>query len=290
MTYCTLKFTVLLVAFTMLDSTLMIRVRALHGAVPANAFLRIARELAFVAAEVGRMISLSAEAGSATTSTYFPSPGAAFEEAGFGLPDLPNGWSIVRAESGGESAETARVEGQSVALVIAPPQAQREAVQCVRAGVREIQAGVPERPAGFSDAALRGLRRAATLSGRQLQVSLSSGQGEGEAVALDATTVAQVDGWLSGQRDAIGSVEGHLDVISVHNRPRFTIYGRHGERIECLFEAALLPEVKSALGERVCIRGRVTYRKDGIPATVEARWLRQLRPQSQSPAVAALLG
>jgi hypothetical protein len=178
-----------------------------------------------------------------------------------------------------ELVDLGNTGGQSIALVIAPPLSQRTAVQQVREGVRSIHARNPQRPEGFTDAALRALRRAAYLSGPKLRITLSSGQGEGEAVPLDAALVAQIDSWLAGQRNAIGSVEGKLEVISVHNRLRFTLYGGRGERIECLFQETLLPQVKSALGERVCIRGRVHYRKDGVPATVEAQRLHLMRPR-----------
>ena len=81
----------------------------------------------------------------------------------------------------------------------------------------------------------------------------------------------------------MGSVEGKLELISIHDRLRFTIYGRGGLRIECLFPEAMLGQVKSALGERVCLRGKVRYRKDGKPATVEARVLKTLKASAQLP-------
>lgn len=268
----------------MTNSTLMIRVQSLKSAVPVNVFLRAAHELSFVAAEVGRIV----------TRTGGPAPknGAApplaineNEETVVNYySERSSGWTISQAESlelslkapGGYS------DWQTVALVIAPPVAQQHVVPQIREGIRSIHAGNPQRPEGFNDAALRSLRRAAALSGKSLRVSLSSGHGEGEAIALDSDVVTQIDSWLAGRRDAIGSVEGKLDVISVHNRLRFTIYGGRGERIECLFNESLLPQVKGALGERVSIRGLVAYRKDGVPATVEAQWLRLLKPRSRA--------
>ncbi|MBV9470143.1 MAG: hypothetical protein JOZ57_12985 [Abitibacteriaceae bacterium] len=184
--------------------------------------------------------------------------------------------------------------------MIAPPSAQRQAARRVREGIGLIQARCDVRPPGFTDAALRSLRRVAALSVRQLRVSVSAGRGAGEAIELGAATVAQIDTWLSGQRDSIGTVEGTLEIISIHNRLRFTIYerrrgadrsgGAEAARIECLFPEALLPQIKTALGERVCIRGRVHYRKDGVPATVDAQWLRVLRPLPQLPSIEAMKG
>jgi hypothetical protein len=162
-------------------------------------------------------------------------------------------------------------------MTIAPPTGGERTAQQVREGIRSIHAGVPERPEGFSDAALRNLRRVALTAGRRFHVSVSAGQGEGEAVSFDAAMVAHIDSWLAGRLDAIGSIDGTLEIISIHNRPRFTIYGRNALRVECLFPEAMLPDVKAALGERVSIRGRIRYRRDGLPATVEASCLRPLR-------------
>jgi hypothetical protein len=297
----------------MFEPTLMIRVVALRGRVPVEAFLRAARELAVAASEVARAAT--------TTSTNDALPlngGHVLDSSMDTSPDglsspgmtMPPGWCIIDAQCsgpsdiGGASGATNKSEfasampgRHSVALVIAPPSAQRQACQQVREGMRLIQARCEERPAGFTDAALRSVRRLALLSARQLRVSVSAGQGEGEAIELDANTVAQIDAWLRGEREALGSVEGSLDVISIHNRLRFTVYERgsssgpgEGARIECLFPQALLGQVKTALGERVCIRGRVRYRKDGVPAIVEAHWLRVLRPLDQLPSIQDMIG
>jgi hypothetical protein len=265
----------------------MIQVRALRGPIPVDLFLRAARELVAVAMEVGQNLAFStqgvrASAGLPGSGMGTPDPRQDGISSDYHSDEACAGWRIVRTQSTGSQEggsidgweDLGNVPGQSVALVIAPPVSQRTAAQAVREGVRSIHARDPQRPEGFTDAALRALRRAASLSGRQVQITLSSGQGEGAAVPLDTTVVAHIDSWLAGQRNAIGTVEGKLDVISVHNRLRFTIYGVHGERVECHFQEALLPLVKSALGERVCIRGRVHYRKDGVPASVEAQWLR----------------
>lgn len=282
----------------------MIRVVALSGRVPVDAFLRAAQDLATTAAEVGRM-------SSTTTVALLPPvnvdsmPATELSHQELQAQELPSGWHIVDAQYSGPvptlAGGAARgLDGRhSVALVIAPPPAQRAAAQQVREGIRAIQSRCEERPAGFSDTALRSLRRVAALSSRQLRVSVSAGRGKGEAVELGAETVAQIDAWLSGQRDAVGSVEGTLEIISIHNRPRFSIYerrlgpGRSGGspvRVECHFPETLLPRIKMALGERVCIRGRVHYRKDGVPATVDVQWLRVLRPLEQLPSLEAMIG
>lgn len=74
----------------------------------------------------------------------------------------------------------------------------------MREGIGLIQARCEVRPHGFTDAALRSLRRVATLSVRQLRVAVSAGQGEGEAVQLGADL-------LSGQETQLCSIGAEMD-------------------------------------------------------------------------------
>lgn len=65
----------------------------------------------------------------------------------------------------------------------------------------------------------------------------------------------------------IGSVEGRLEMISIHKVPRFTIYHAITQRsIRCKFEPKLLDLVKEALGRRVVISGVVyfNYRYEAV--------------------------
>ncbi|RYG75281.1 hypothetical protein EON80_01180 [bacterium] len=229
--------------------------------------------MSFVAAEVGRhtagerpLLSLVAEGIDRPTS-------------------LAKGWTIADLRMEGvDSRETiVPQQHQAVIIVLAPPENQKTAPQSLREGVRDIANHCHERPADFSDAALRALRRVAQSVGRKIRITLSAGQGEGQSVALDEALARHIDGWLSGQSASIGTVEGKLELISIHNKLRFTIYGRDGLRVECLFPETMLAQVKSALGERVCLRGRIRYRRDGKPATVEAQYLKTLSLSAQTP-------
>jgi hypothetical protein len=263
---------------TSLSSQLMIRVESLAGPVPIEAFLKAADEMSFVASEVGRQLSgeklvAEGEAGANGTGSH----GA-------------KGWHIadVQIEAPPEDGTSKARQHHAVALLLMPPENNREVPQRVREGVRDIAAQCEERPEGFSDSALRALRRVGQSVGRKIRVTLSAGQGQGEAIALDESLARHIDGWLNGQIAAVGSVEGKLELISIHNRMRFTIYGRDGLRVECLFPETMLTQVKAALGERVCLRGPIRYRRDGKPATVEVQVLKSLRQPAQIPALEQL--
>jgi hypothetical protein len=246
-------------------ATLLIRVESLTGHLPADLFLRAARDLLHVAEEVSRSLTgMETQWHLAALNFEGPSP--------LDAARLPEHGPHPHAD-----------------LVIAPAN-QPQVAQQIRQGIRAIHSHCEERPEGFTDNALRALRRVATLSGRKYRVSVSAGQGSGEAVWLDENIVTQVDAWLRGQRDAVGSVEGTLEIISIHTRPRFTIYWRGGTRIECQFPEEMLPDVAASLGKRVRIRGHIWYRRDGQPATVEALSLRRLPPLPELPAVEEMMG
>lgn len=268
---------------TSASSQLMIRVESLSGPVPVEAFLRIAGELSSVAAEVGRHLAgEEAQAGAPLTGSQM--------DGGTNSGGIARGWRIadMQIDAPTENGTSDGRRHHAAALIVVPPKAHKGAPQRVREGVREIAERCEERPVGFSDASLRSLRRVGQSVGRQLRVTLSAGQGKGEAIALDDTLAHHIDGWLNGQIASMGSVEGKLEIISIHNRPRFTIYGREGLRVECLFPEAMLPQVKSALGERVCLRGQIRYRRDGKPATVEVQLLKVQRLALQIPSLERL--
>ena len=68
---------------------------------------------------------------------------------------------------------------------------------------------------------------------------------------------------------AWSSIDGKLDVISVHRQPSFVIY-EHGTgyRVRCVFPDNYLDRVKDYLGSRVIVEGFVHYRGDGMPLMV----------------------
>jgi hypothetical protein len=261
--------------------TLMIRVESSLDSIPVDVYLRVMRDVCFVASEVGRALNNEGSADEALPNELpanWESPQSIGKnwriegsECRTALQGVPAFTPSTRAP-----LSTAGASRSTAALIIAPPPGQSHIAAVLHDGIRAIHLGVPERPTGFSDAALRSLRRVSLMSGRRFYVTISAGYGDGEAVALDAAVALHIDMWLAGRLDAMGSIDGTLEIISIHNRPRFTVYGRGAQRVECLFPEAMLPEVKSALGERVAIRGRIRYRRDGKPATMDARCLRLL--------------
>jgi len=79
-------------------------------------------------------------------------------------------------------------------------------------------------------------------------------------------------------RTSIGSVEGRLDMISLHGKPQFTIYSTLTDSaITCTFDKEeIFVDAREALGHRVNVSGLVLSNAKGEPLRVQVERLRKL--------------
>lgn len=112
------------------------------------------------------------------------------------------------------------------------------------------------------------------------------------AVMLDQGALAQLDRWLEAPRVTIGSIEGRLDTLQVHDqsRPQFAIWDRNARRVTCYFEEDLYDEVYRCMRQRVRVRGQIRRRRDGTPLEVKVQRLSPIPASSQLPRVADMIG
>lgn len=65
------------------------------------------------------------------------------------------------------------------------------------------------------------------------------------------------------------TIDGCLEVISVHRQPRFVLYEHGSERaVQCILPDHMMSQLKDWLGRRVRVDGRVHFRRDGSPAVI----------------------
>jgi hypothetical protein len=109
---------------------------------------------------------------------------------------------------------------------------------------------------------------------------------------LSAKASANVDQLLPEAYTSVGSVEGHLDAISLHGgRPKYVVYHDRTHRaINCAFPRSLLPAVKDALGQRVNVYGIIHWNPKGEQLRVEDGDLRILGPDSAIPRIEDISG
>ncbi len=129
-----------------------------------------------------------------------------------------------------------------------------------------------ERPPFFTDRALERASDLVDQIGRGVR-AIEVGNAKAK-VSLTPNLKVNVADVLrrGGLVDSIGTIEGRLETVSVHERRYFNVYDDlTGERIECRFGGDLeLADVGRAVGRRVAVTGKITYRASGEIVMVEA--------------------
>jgi len=111
-------------------------------------------------------------------------------------------------------------------------------------------------------------------------------ESETEEEELSAKASVNVDQLLPTSYTSVGSIEGRLEAISLHGKPKYVVYHDRTQRaISCRFQPQDLEEVKAALGLRVNVFGLVHWNPKGEQIKVEEGNLRILGPQELLPTI-----
>jgi len=148
-------------------------------------------------------------------------------------------------------------------------------------------------PPYLSEAGMLRARRLLKLIGHDGTAGLIvTNVGQQQRIVVTARASANIDQLIPARHRALGSVEGKLETISLHSRPRFVVYHSHTRKaVTCRFGAeTLLADAKEALGRRVSVKGIVHTNAKGEPLSVDAEALRVLRSEAELPRIADFLG
>lgn len=163
---------------------------------------------------------------------------------------------------------TVQVKKGSQLIGVAPAAAAPQAAIFARAifdGIEALERSA-EKPVGFSDKALRGLRTIAKASDSQSAPRIWA---DFAPRTLSLHVAANVSELLEGNIVEYGSVAGKLETLSERNGFRFVVYDALWDQpVNCLFKEEDMPRVMSAFGKRVEVYGEVRYRKDGRATSV----------------------
>lgn len=100
---------------------------------------------------------------------------------------------------------------------------------------------------------------------------------QGRVVELQADAIDNVRALIPTKRTTIGSVEGKLEAISIHNKKRFIVYDALTKKaINCNFTDDLLTSVKDSLGQRVLVSGMLHWNAKSEAKSVDAENVRVL--------------
>lgn len=146
-------------------------------------------------------------------------------------------------------------------------------------------------PPYLSEAGIGYAKRMVKLVGNQ-GVSGIGVENTSESVQLSARASVHIDQLLPVRHSTLGSVEGKLEMISIHGkRPQFLVYHhRTHKAIRCTFSTEMLDRVKDALGERVIAMGQVHLNGKNEPVRVDLQQLRVLRAEKDLPSIADITG
>lgn len=146
-------------------------------------------------------------------------------------------------------------------------------------------------PPYLSETGMQSMRQLVRLIGREGTSGLMV-RHLSQEVELSARASENIDQLMRIQQRSIGSVEGKLETISVHGKPKFIVYDDLTRKaVTCKFESERwLEKVKEALGRRVNVAGVVHYNAKGEPLRVQLEDLRFLRRQEELPATSEIGG
>jgi hypothetical protein len=145
-------------------------------------------------------------------------------------------------------------------------------------------------PPYLSETGLHEASRLVKLIGRQGIAGFVI-SGLSESVEISARAAANVDQLLRARYRTIGSVEGRLEMVSIHRRPRFTVYhSRTNKAVRCDFASEDLSTVTAALGRRVVVSGVVHSNAKGEPLRVDVERVAILGREEDLPSTASLAG
>ena len=147
-------------------------------------------------------------------------------------------------------------------------------------------------PPYFSDNCLRLLGQAARALRRDGASVLRIADAEyGKTARIDVEIEPMVRQLRGSRYRGPGSVEGRLEMISIHRPPRFNIYHVITLRaVRCSLPDDLRGKVVGALGRRVVASGEVSYNAKDEPISVRVGELEMIPTEDELPTIEEFIG
>ena len=110
-------------------------------------------------------------------------------------------------------------------------------------------------------------------------------------VEVSERIATNVDERLSQTYFATGSVEGTLEMVTVHDRSYFRVYDTvHGMGVPCYFNSDLLEHVRQGIGHRVSVQGDIQSDRNGKIRSLSVNTIRLLPDEGQLPTPSQMRG
>ncbi len=147
-------------------------------------------------------------------------------------------------------------------------------------------------PPYFSDNCLRLVSRVAkVLRGDGASALQILDPIRGKFTEFDAQIVATTSQLMGYSYKSFGSVEGTLEMISIHKRPRFNVYHSISlHAVRCNLREEDIEGVRHALGRRVVVSGLVSYNVKDEPKSVMVEELEVIPREDELPTIDEFVG
>jgi len=147
-------------------------------------------------------------------------------------------------------------------------------------------------PPYFSDNSLRLLQKVAKALGRNGAKALEVVDPDrGKSTVFDAQIETTANQLRGSRYKSLGSVEGTLEMISIHREPRFNVYHAISLRaVKCSLPENLRGMVVSALGRRVIASGLISYNAKDEPIIVKLEELKVIPIEDELPTIDEFIG
>lgn len=167
---------------------------------------------------------------------------------------------------------------------LAPAEGRDLGPEVVRAyidGLKQLEAeGTP--PPFFTDDALEAAGQLSRLRlGREGRIKVEA---LGKTVIITERISASVKELAAQAFTTIGSIEGTLEMVTLHEHRYFRVYDAiHGAGVPCYFPLEQMDDVRAALGRRVSVSGRMRVNRQGDKLSLLVEKYQIFPPEEKLP-------
>lgn len=162
----------------------------------------------------------------------------------------------------------------------------------IKEGISSLEQVTSSRPSFFTDEALEYARDLASLKSSgitTIEVRVS-----GKSLAISSKAVASVDDILGSKHEAMGSIEGRVEILDGRNGVRCAIRNESTNQQVMCFASPDSPELEDLLitsfRKRASVYGLIKYRKDGTAISIQVDRLEIFPNPTDLPSLDQLQG
>lgn len=146
------------------------------------------------------------------------------------------------------------------------------------------------RPQYFSDAALDNAARLVGVIGRGInRIDISAPRRP--QIKITQRLAANVDEVIGGTEKALGTIEGTIEMVTIHERRQFNLYDAlTHQAIACYFHPEMFESVKEALGKRVGVYGEIRTTRTGEIRSITAKEVNVFPSREELPQTDDIVG